>query len=194
MGAFRYGCRRISMKMRMNAISMKRLLLFCILGMATTVSSFSADTSLWDELLNVVVTHIKRDGPDADAAQFISMAHDHAWARRTETVKLVAPFLSDKSPDKVAGAIEVLYRFRGYRPMEYIGDFASDNAAFFADLDKQVYPALPLYLGMSRTPQAKRELLEIARGPFPAGAKEQALICLAWHRDPSDMDTLLQMR
>jgi hypothetical protein len=194
------------MKMRMNAISMKRPLLFCILGMATIVSSFSADTSLWDELLNVVVAHIKRDGPDADAAQFISMAHDHAWARRMETVKLVAPFLSDKSPDKVAGAIEVLYRFRGYRPMEYIGDFASDNAAFFADLDMQVYQHfdrfrefksdrvyhdLALYLGMSRTPQAKRELLEIARSRFPAGAKEQALICLAWHRDPSDMDTLL---
>ena len=78
------------MKMRMNAISMKRLLLFYILGMATTVSSFSADTNLWDQLLNVVVTHIKRDGPDADAAQFISMANDHAWARRTETVKLLS--------------------------------------------------------------------------------------------------------
>jgi len=90
--------------------------------------------------------------------------------------------------------------------MEYLGDFESDNAAFFADLDKQVYPqldhfrelksdrvyhALALYLGMSRSPQAKRELLEIARNPFAAGAKEQALICLAWHRDPADMDTLL---
>src|ERR1017187_183408 len=206
MGAFRYGCRRISMKMRMNAISVKRLLLFCILGMATTMPSFSADTNLWDELLNVVVTPITRCGPDADAAQFISMAHDHAWARRTETLKLVVPFLSDKTPDKVAGAIEILCRFRGYRPMEYIGDFASDNAAFFADLDKEVYPhfdrfrelksdrvyhVLALYLGMSRTPQAKRELLEIARSPFATGAKEQALICLAWHRDPKDMDTLL---
>ena len=40
-------------------------------------------------------------------------------------------------------------------------------------------------------PQAKRELLEIARSPFATSAKEQALICLAWHRDSKDMDTLL---
>ena len=46
-------------------------------------------------------------------------------------------------------------------------------------------------LACSRTPQAKRELLEIAHSPVAAGAKEQALICLAWHRDPADMDALL---
>src|SRR5438552_42521 len=128
------------MKVKIIAVSTKRLLLCCILGLANTVSSLSAGSNLWDELLDVVVTHIKRDGPDADAAQFISMADGHAWARRTELVKLVVPFLSDKSPDTVAGAIEVLYRFRGYRPMEWIGDFESSNATFFAELDKQVYP------------------------------------------------------
>ena len=186
---------------------MKRLLLCCILGLATAPSSFSAVTNLWSELLDVTVTHIKRDGPDADAAQFISMAHDYAWARRKEIVALVTPFLTDESPDKVGGAIEVLYRFRSYRPLEQTGDgFESSNAAFFGDLDKRVYErfeyfrklksdrvyhALALYLGVSRTPQAKRELLEIARSPFATGAKEQALICLAWHRDPKDMDTLL---
>ncbi len=187
---------------------MKRFLLCCILGVATTASSLSAHTNLWDELLDVVVTHIERDGPDADAAQFISMAQGHSWARREEMIKRVGPFLADTSPDKVAGAIEILYRFRAYSPMEYLGGFESEsnNAAFFADLDKQVYPrfdhfrklksdrvyhALALYLGVSRTPQAKGELLGIARSPFAVGAKEQALICLAWHRDPADMDTLL---
>ena len=185
---------------------MKRHLLCCILGLATSASSLSADTNLWDELLNVVVAHVKRDGPDADAAQFISMAPYRAWARRLEMAELVNPFLTDKRPDKVAGAIEVLYRYRGYCPMSYLGDFESDNSAFFADLDQRVYVhfdyfrelksdrvyhALALYLGMSHTPQAKRELLEIVRSPFAAGAKEQALICLAWHRDPADRDRLL---
>jgi hypothetical protein len=44
---------------------------------------------------------------------------------------------------------------------------------------------------VSGTPQAKRELIEIARSPIAAGAKEQALLGLAWHRDRADMDTLL---
>jgi len=185
---------------------MKRLLLYWLLGLATTPSCFSAGTNLWDELLNVTLIHIKRDGPDSDAAQFISMAHDYAWARREEIATHVSPFLTNQSPDKVAGAIEVLYRLRSYSPLESIGDFESRYAALFGDLDKLVYPhfehfrelkndrvyhALALYLGVSRTPQAKHELLEIARSPFAASAKEQALICLAWHRDPGDMNALL---
>ena len=194
---------------------MKRLLFFCILGLATAASSYSADTNLWDELFKVVVTHINRDGPDFDTAQFVSMAQEYAWSRRTEMVKVVGPFLTDKNPDKVAGTLGVFYWFRCCRPMsvnrvgtieDFEADFKADNAAFFADLDKDVYPhfdhfrqfksdpverALALYLGVSRTPQAKRELLQIARTPSGVGAKEQALICLAWHRDPADMDTLL---
>src|SRR5438093_350183 len=123
---------------------LKRLLLFCILGLATTASSYSASASLWDDLFNTAVTHIKRDGPDFDTAQFIATAGDVAWPHRMEVVKAVGPFLTDKSPDKVAGALQVFYRFRGYRPMAVNGlgpgDFESKNVAFFADLDKQVYP------------------------------------------------------
>ena len=185
---------------------MKHFLLSCILGLGITAPSFSAQTSLWDELLNVVVTHVKRDGPDSNTAQFISMAPHQVWARRTEVVELVSPFLADKNSDKVAGAIEVLYRFRCYRPASHLGDSESEHAPFFADLDKEgyqhfdhfrelksagVYRTLALYLGVSRTPRAKRELLAIARSPIAAGAKEQALIGLAWHRDRADMDTLL---
>src|SRR5439155_666655 len=138
----------------------------------------------------------------------VATARDEAWPRRKEMVKAVGHFLTNESPDKVAGALQVLYRFRGYRPMSVDrlggpGDFETENAAFLADLDKQVYPhfdrfrqfksdpvdrALALYLGVSRTPQAKRELLQIAGTPSGAGAKDQALICLAWHRDPADMD------
>jgi hypothetical protein len=189
---------------------MKRLLLFCILGLATTASSYSASTSLWDELFKTTVTHVNHEGPDTDTAQFIATAGDEAWRHRTEMVKAVGHFLTNESPDKVASALQVFYRFRAYRPGGNgpggPGDFEAANAAFFADLDKQVYPrfdyfrqfksdpvdrALALYLGVSRTPQAKRELLQIARIPSGVGVKEQALICLAWHRDPADMDTLL---
>ena len=174
-------------------------------GLAMTVSCFGEGTNLSDELLNVVVARIQREGPDYESAEFLGY-NDRAWARRTEMVKLVAPFLGDKEPAKVAGAIQAFYRFRGYRPMQYIGDFASNNAAFFADLDKQmyaqlehfrelksnaVYKALALYLGIAPSAQAKRELLAIVRSPFVTTAKEQALICLAWHRDPTDMETLL---
>jgi hypothetical protein len=191
-----------------------RLLLCGILGLASTASCFSADTNLWDEVLNVVSAHIKRDGPDYDAAEFISMAHDHAWARRVDMVKLVAPFLTDNTPDKVAGAMLVLYRYRGYLPLSGLGNLQSDNAAFFADLDKRVYEhfdyfrglksdrvnhALALYLGTSRAlstehelqERAKRELLNIVHSPVTGSAKEQALICLAWREDPSAMDLLL---
>jgi len=194
--------------------TMKRLLLCGILGLATTASCFSAETTLWDEVLDVVVAHIKRDGPDSDAAQFISMASDHAWARRTEMVKLAAPYLSDKSPDRVAGAVEVLYRLRGYRPMSHLGNFDSENSAFFSDLDRRMYEhierfhalksdrvnhALALYLGLTRSlsaerdlqERAKRELLNIVRSPVAGSAKEQALICLASPGDPSAMDLLL---
>lgn len=185
---------------------MKRLLLCGVLGLATTAPCFAAGTNLWDEVLDVVTARIKRDGPDYDAGQFISMAHGHAWERRMEIVKLVAPFLTNETPDKVAGAIDILQRYRGYHPGTYIGNFESNNAAFFADLDSQVYEhiahfrglksdrvdrALALYLGISPSPQAKRQLLEIVRSPSGAGAKEQALICLTWHRDPIDMETLL---
>ena len=52
------------MKVKIIAVSTKRLLLCCILGLANTVSSLSAGSNLWDELLDVVVTHA---GPLAHA-------------------------------------------------------------------------------------------------------------------------------
>jgi hypothetical protein len=191
---------------------MKQIFLCGLLALTNVPPCLAAETNLHDELLSVTVAHIKRDGPDSECADFISGALERSWAQRFEFVKLVTPYLEDKSPEKVAGALEVLYRIRGHSPHSGFGigrlpgDFEAENSAFFADLDKQVYPhfdhfrelkgdrvyrALALYLGVSRTPQAKRKLLEIARSPFAAGAKEQALICLAWHRDPADMDTLL---
>src|SRR5262245_40718333 len=161
-------------------------------------------TTLWDKLIDATVRHVKTSGPDADVAQFISMAREAAWARRDELVTLVTPYLRDSEPKKVAGAIAVLYRFRSYRPMGGIGDgdetpeerFRKRHAAFFARLDQSIHARfdhfhrlndgksfheLALYLGVAPSKEAKRDLLRLAK---ETPAKEQALICLAWHRDP----------
>src|SRR5204863_9879081 len=81
-----------------------------------------------------------------------------------------------------------------------------ENADFFADLDRTVLAhldhfhrlndgtvlhQLALYLGVVRSKESKRELLRIIRESPSKDAKEQALICLAWHRDPEDMKDLL---
>jgi hypothetical protein len=98
----------------------------------------------------------------------------------------------------------------GYRPMSDItgtGGSAWEQkykpAPFWAELDRAVLASIPhfhamdnpgvfhnlsLYLGVSPSPDSGKELLRIAR---ETTEKEQALICLAWHRDPKDMDSLL---
>ena len=156
-----------------------------------------------EKLLDVALEHVKSQGPDADVAQFVSMSGQAAWRRREAFVGATAPYLQSKDPVKVAGAIGVLYRFRGHRPMISHGDFEKENAEFFSRLDKlvyagfdhfhaladdRVYHSLALFLGTSPSPESKRELLRIAA---QTPEKEQALICLAWHRDPDDMKALL---
>jgi len=54
----------------------------------------------------------------------------------------------------------------------------------------KVYHRLALYLGSSRTAEAKRHLLKIVESPVAKDSKEQALICLTFHRDPKDMEAL----
>jgi hypothetical protein len=80
-------------------------------------------TTLWDKLIDATIQHVKTSGPDSDVAQFISMAREAAWARRDELIALVTPYLRDENPKNAAGAIAVLYRFRGHRPMGGLGDF-----------------------------------------------------------------------
>jgi hypothetical protein len=163
--------------------------------------------TLWNKLIDVTLDHVRTGGPDSDVAQFVSMAREAAWARRTEFVVAVTPFLADANPKRVAGAIEVLYRMRAYRPSSWIGSgddtFEKKHAAFFAQLDRHVHAGLAhfqrlndgtvfqqlaLFLGVAPSREAKAELLRLAR---ETPAREQALICLAWHRDPEDMKDLL---
>ena len=184
---------------------MKKMIVGTITMLLIAGTACAADTTLWEELIDVAIQHIKTNGPDAETGQFISMARHHAWSRRQDFVDLVVPHLKGNDPEKVAGAVGVLYWLRAYHPMSYLGDFKKDNKEFLARLDKivygqlnhlhslksdQVYHRLALYLGFSAIAESKRHLLKIAKSPIAKDGKEQALICLAWHRDPKDMELL----
>lgn len=166
--------------------------------------------TLPDKLVDVTVAHIKRYGPDDDTAQFIATERSSSWERREEIADATIPYLKSKDPDDVAGALAVLCRLRGCCPMhDVIGTGGSTweqkykPGPFWARLDQQVtasfehvhalrnakaFHNLALYLGVSPSADAKQELLRIAN---ETPEKEQAVICLAWHRDPKDMDCLL---
>jgi hypothetical protein len=173
---------------------------FCCLAQMPT-----ATNSLTDELLDVTVHRLKTSGPDFEIAQFISMERDSAWLRRDTFFTLSRGYLDDTNAAKVSGALDIFYRLRGYQPMEWIGGptFEEVNTNFFAKLDEvvlghfsyfkslhndDVYERLSLYLGCSRSAEAHRQLREIANS---TKNNEQTLICLAWQRNPADMDFLL---
>lgn len=169
-------------------------------------TGFAEDTTLWNKLVDVAIQHIKTNGPDAETGQFVSMARHHAWPRRQEFVDLVIPHLKGKDPNRVAGALDILHWLRFYLPMGPQDDFEKIHHDFFAKIDKimygqlehlhslnsdTLYHSLAIYLGCSATAESKRHLLKIVKSPVAKVAKEQALICLAWHRDPNDMESLL---
>jgi hypothetical protein len=189
---------------------MRPLTLAVALAAVVLPAAPAADGPLPNKLIDVTLQHIKANGPDADVAQFVATMHDAAWRRRDEFVTALTPFLADNDPKKAAGAVETLYRFRHYHPMHWLGgekfEDMKENADFFAKLDQAVFARLDhfhrlndgtafhklaLYLGVARSKEAKRELLRIIRESPSKDAKEQALICLAWHRDPEDMKDLL---
>ena len=160
-------------------------------------------TSLWDQLLEVVEKRIEQT-PDHDSADFIAVAGEHAWRHHEKLLTLAREHLTDGGAS-TAGALEVLYRLRAYRPMTWIGgaSFEEVNAKFFATMDdavlskaeylaslhnEDVYRSISLYLGMVHTPSSHEMLRKIAG---LAKDNEQTLICLAWHRDPADMEFLL---
>jgi len=164
----------------------------------------SATNSLSDELLDVTVHRLKTFGPDHEIAQFISTEPD-AWARRDVFFSLIRSHLDGTNAALVSGALDVLYRLRGYQPMEWIGGptFEEVNTNFFAGLDAavlghlshfkslhndDVYKFLSEYLGVTHAAEARQQLKEIANA---TKNNEQTLICLAWHRNPADMDFLL---
>lgn len=163
-----------------------------------------ATNSLSDELLDVTAHRLKTYGPDHEIVRFIA-TNEGAWARRDIFFTLTRSYLDDTNATKVSGALDIFYRLRGYQPMEWIGgpNFEEVNADFFAKLDAvvlghfshfkslhedDVFKSLSLYLGVTRSAEARRQLKEIADS---TKNNEQSLICLAWHKNPTDMDFLL---
>ncbi len=187
---------------------MKILVTIASLVLLTAPPAFSEEPSLSDKHVDVTIQHIKEHGPNHETSTYVGgPAH---WKRRKELVALAAPHLHGKNPDKVAGALEVLYRLRTHRPMGGLtggpDDFEKNNADFFSELDQlvhgqlehfhamksdRVYKSLALYLATEPTIEGRRHLLRIIESPFAKNAKEQALICLSWQREPKDMSTLL---
>ena len=170
-----------------------------------SIIELKPEDSLRHKLFNVTLHHIRTVGPDHDAARVTNMYQHARWLWRHEFTDLTIPYLDDRDPTKVAGALEILYGFRAYRPSgpQSVDSFQKENAQFFSKLDMSVYSRfqhfhslgdekvfrrLAIFLGTSSSEESKRELLRIAR---ETTAKGQALICLAWHHDPADMEALL---
>ena len=173
--------------------------LMTLLAMLSLSSgTHAADESLPTKLLDVTIEHISTCGPDEDAAQFIA-TEQRSWEQHEALAQATLPYLTNQSPQKVAGALAVLYRLRGYRPIhDLIGsqgsawELKNRPVEFWSQLDNAVYSHfdyfhalnnsavfhnLSLYLGVSPSGESRRELHRIAE---ETPEKEQALICLGW--------------
>ena len=168
------------------------------------------DSPLPAKLFDVTLDYIQANGPDEDAADFIAMMGPHSWDMRESIARETIPFITNSDPNKVSGALAILYRLRGYRPMsDLVGAGGSaweqkyKPATFWEELDQSVcsrfehfhtlsnsavFHNLALYLGVSPSDGSRQELLRIAT---ETTEKDQAVICLAWHRAPKDMPLLL---
>lgn len=161
--------------------------------------------ALWKELLTIVEQRIKRQGLDEDTVQFVSFAEEQAWADREKLFALTRGYLTDRRAETVGSAYALLARLRGFDRSGPVGvvSFEEKNAGFFGSLDQAAVGSLDhaislhddaalrgaaLYFGSSASPRAGEMLRKIVAS---AKDKGQALICLAWHRDPADMDFLL---
>lgn len=187
------------MKIRI-ALLVSCFLPFCGLAQLPVVTN-----SLTDELFVVVEHRLKIYGPDFEIAQFLSVEREGAWKRRDIIFGLSSCHLDDTNATKVAGAINVLGRLRDARqhdgPVPIVP--IPEEVIFVSKLDSVVlehfshfktlhnddlYRFLSQYLGTVDSAESSRQLKEIAK---MTKSNEQTLICLAWHRNPADMDFLL---
>jgi hypothetical protein len=180
------------------------LLISCLLRHCCIAQLASPTNSLSDALLDVTEHRLKTYGPDFEIAQFLSVEREGAWERRETIFDLSSRHLDDTNATKVASAINVLGRLRDARLHDGpVGNQNPEEVKFVAKLDSVIlahfshfkslhnddlYGFLSQYLGTVESVESSRQLKEIAK---TAKNNEQALICLAWHRNPADMDFLL---
>ena len=175
------------------------------LAVMLSVAEASA-TRLWDELVATAERHIEQQGPDTDTADFIARAGDAMWRERETLFSLTAKYLDSDKPAQVSGAYEVLYRLRGHRPMNRLGDktsFEKEHADYFGRMDRlvlghvpqaiamkqdHVFRTLGLYLSRPQIQGAHAALRQVVAA---APGNAQSAICLTWHQDPADMELLL---
>jgi len=159
-------------------------------------------------VVELTVSEITEKGPSPETASFVSRSMDLLWPKRRELLKVTSPYINSLDSSKAAAAMEILYRLRSYHPMAGLGfseeAWQKENGDFFSEADTLVYQSLDHlltvrdnvllrnlaeYLGSSAPSEVSRKaLLELAKNPE---VREQALICLTWHKDKRDMDDLL---
>jgi hypothetical protein len=160
------------------------------------------------KVVELTLSEIAEKGPSSETASFVSRSMDLLWPKRRELLKVTRPYISSSDSSRAAAAMEILYRLRSYHPMPGLGfsqeAWQKENSDFFSEVDTVVYQSidqlltardnvlltnLALYLGASAPSEvSKKALLELAKNPEVG---EQALTCLAWHKDKRDMDDLL---
>jgi hypothetical protein len=159
-----------------------------------------------NKMADMTLSEISKNGPDAEIARVVAGSMDVFWPRRNELLRATAPFIACEEAARVAAALDILYRLRCFQPMQGPAydrkKWESDNRELFEQVDASVIPrldrllasqdgallhSLALYLGVSPSPASKAALLQLAKDPPVSG---QALICLTWHRDSKDLESL----
>ncbi len=184
------------------------LLLLIQFASCANASAPQQNRDFAEKVVEFTLSEIRENGPSRESANFVSRSMDLQWPKRRELFKVTSPYINSPDSSKAAAAVEILYRLRGYHPMAGFGfseeAWQKENSDFFSEIDAFVYKSLDHlltnqdntlltnlaeYLGSSAPSQiSKKALLELAKNPQ---VREQALICLTWHKDKNDMDDLL---
>lgn len=177
------------------------------------VTATAATIFLWGQIilgwqaigLRMTEHRFKRSGPDAEGAAFIQhVACPALLPRRDHLVSLCAPSLDGRQPEQACAALQIFWSLRGCSEhFQTTTPRDHDSVRFLEKLDQLVmdnfphwmrfkngngYRDIALYLSLLKTPESKEHLKEIARR---TNNNEQVLICIAWRKDPADMDFLL---
>jgi HEAT repeat protein len=184
------------------------LLLLIQFALCADASTPQQNRGFTARVVELTISDIAENGPSLDTARFGSRSMDLLWPKRRELLKVTSPYLNSPDSSKAAAATEILYRLRSYHPMAGFGfneeAWQKENRDFLSEVDTVVYQDLEHlltvrdndllrnlaeYLGSSVSSEvSKKALLELAKNPE---VREQALICLTWHKDKRDMDDLL---
>lgn len=158
----------------------------------------------WEEIrLGGAERHIKPNGPDKKTADFIESMGSRVLPRRDRIAVSCKPYLDGRNPNKACAALQIFTTLRA----SSAGPSATfplqkDSERFVAELDQMVsdnfshwtlfrnsdgYRDISLYLSLLPSPEGTRLFKEVASSTAQNG---HALICIAWRRDPADMDFL----